>query len=75
MAGERSIKIWNAKTGKPVRVLKNVFTGVNSDFITTMEFDEHHRKLIIGSSLGDLKVYDLLSGIMTHELEGHNSNS
>jgi WD40 repeat protein len=45
VAGQRSIKIWDAKTGKPVRVLKNVF----SSEITTMEFDEHHRKLIIGS--------------------------
>ena len=69
MAGERSIKIWDAKTGKPVRVLKNVF----SSDITTMEFDEHHRKLIIGSHQGELKVYDLLSGIMTHELEPHDS--
>ena len=69
VAGERSIKIWNAKTGKPVRVLKNVF----SSDITTMEFDEHHRKLIIGSHMGEIKVYDLLSGIMTHELEGHDA--
>lgn len=36
-----------------------------------MEFDEHHRKLIIGDSLGHLKVYDILSGIMTHELQAH----
>lgn len=36
-----------------------------------MEFDEHHRQLIIGDSLGHLKVYDILSGIMTHELHPH----
>ena len=36
-----------------------------------MEFDEHHRKLIIGNSLGQIKVFDILSGVMTHELEAH----
>ena len=36
-----------------------------------MDFDAHHRKLIIGDSLGHLKVYDILSGIMTHELQAH----
>ena len=43
----------------------------NTSEITCMEFDEHHRKLIIGNSLGQLKVFDILSGIMTHELEAH----
>ena len=71
VAGERSVKIWDAKTGKPVRVLKNVFP---SGSITTMEFDQNHRKLIIGSNKGELKVYDLLSGIMTHELEPHDGS-
>jgi WD40 repeat protein len=62
IAGEKSIKIWNAKTGKPVRVLKNIF---ESD-ITCMDFDYSHRKLIAGNHLGQVKVFDLLSGIMTH---------
>lgn len=64
VAGEKSVKIWDALSGKPVRLLKNIF----SSDITCMEFDEHHRKLIIGDSFGQLKVYDMLSGIMTHEL-------
>ncbi len=67
IAGERSIKIWNAKTGKPVRVLRNIF---DSD-ITCMELDQKHRKLIVGDHLGHVKTFDLLSGIMTHELDGH----
>lgn len=36
-----------------------------------MAFDEHHRKLIIGDSLGHIKVFDIASGVMTHELESH----
>ena len=67
IAGERSIKIWNAKEGKPVRVLKNIF---ESD-ITCIEFDKNHRKLIAGDHLGRVKVFDLLSGVMINELEGH----
>ena len=55
VAGERTIKIWDARTGKPIRVIKNVFTTE----ITQMIFDEHHRKLIVGSHQGELKIYDL----------------
>jgi WD40 repeat protein len=36
-----------------------------------MDFDKSHRKLIVGDHLGHVKVFDLLSGIMTHELDGH----
>lgn len=67
IAGERSIKIWNARNGKPVRVLRNIF---DSD-ITCMDFDKSHRKLIVGDHLGHVKVFDLLSGVMIHELDGH----
>ncbi len=36
-----------------------------------MAFDKNHRKLIVGDHLGKVKVFDLLSGVMTNELEGH----
>ena len=71
VAGEKSIKIWDARSGKPIRVIKNVFT---SD-ITQMVLDEDHRKLIVGSHQGDLKIFDLQSGIMTQELEGHSHDN
>ena len=45
VAGERSIKIWDARSGKPVRVIKNV---LDRD-ITYMELDTDHRKLLVGS--------------------------
>lgn len=45
MAGEKSIKIWNAKTGKPVRMIKNALKSE----ITCMSLDDEHRKLIVGS--------------------------
>jgi WD40 repeat protein len=45
VVGERSIKVWDAKTGTPVRVLKNI---LDSD-IMAMEIDNHSRKVIVGS--------------------------
>lgn len=48
IAGGRSITIWNAKTGKPTRCIKNC---LDSD-ITAMSLDKWHRKIIVGSHLG-----------------------
>lgn len=67
IAGERSIKIWNAKLGKPVRELKNI---LDSD-ITFIEFDHNHRKLIVGDHNGTVRIFDILSGVMINELEPH----
>ena len=67
IAGERSVKIWNCKHGKPVRELKNI---MNAD-ITFLTFDDKHRKLIVGDHNGSIKVFDLLSGIKIAEYEGH----
>lgn len=67
IAGERSINIWNARTGKPTRCLRNVF---DKD-ITCMSLDCDHRKLIVGSHNGELKVFDLLSGVAISPLQPH----
>ena len=60
IAGARSINIWNAINGTPIRCLRNIF---DKD-ITSMCLDKNHRKLIVGSHDGQLKVFDLLSGVM-----------
>lgn len=60
IAGGKSINVWDAKEGKPTRCFKNCF----EQDITAMALDKFHRKLIIGSHLGKLKVYDILSGVM-----------
>lgn len=65
VAGERSIKIWDARSGKPVRVIKNV---LESD-ITFMELDTDHRKLLVGSHQGEVKIFDLISGVSTLTLD------
>jgi len=60
--------VWNARNGKPIRVFKNCF---ESD-ITCMALDKSHRKLILGSSRGEIKVFDVLSGVWIRPyLESH----
>ena len=40
-----------------------------------MTLDEHHRKLVVGSHEGELKVYDIQSGYMYHKLESHDQKA
>jgi len=69
IAGERNIKIWNARLGKPVREMKNI---MESD-ITSIEFDNDHRKLVVGDHYGNIKVFDIVSGIEIYQLHAHDS--
>lgn len=71
IAGENSINVWNAKEGKPTRCFKNCF---ETD-ITYMALDKEHRKLIVGSHSGKIKVFDLISGVMINQLDGHNEEN
>jgi WD40 repeat protein len=71
IAGERSINVWNARDGTPTRCFKNC---MESD-ITAMALDKDHRKLIVGSHLGKLKVFDLLSGVMINVLDHHSEEN
>jgi WD40 repeat protein len=59
IAGERNIKIWNARIGKPVRELRQCMP---SD-ITCLEFDHEHRELIVGDHNGTVRIFDILSGV------------
>lgn len=54
-----------------MRCFKNCF---ESD-ITYMALDKDHRKIIVGSHLGKIKVFDLLSGVMINLLEGHSEEN
>ena len=71
IAGERSINVWDAKSGKPTRCFKNIF----EHDITYMALDNDHRKLIVGCHNGKIKVFDLLSGVKINDLEEHGGNS
>ena len=51
----------------PVRVLKNV---LDSD-ITYMELDTYHRKLVVGSHQGEVKIFDIVSGVNILSLDSH----
>jgi len=71
IAGGRHINIWNAKDGKPTRCLKNC---MESD-ITSIALDKDHRKLIVGSHLGKVKVFDILSGVVMNVLDPHSEEN
>lgn len=38
-----------------------------------MEIDNHSRKIIVGSHQGELKIFDLISGVNTLTLDSHSS--
>lgn len=72
LAGANCVAVWNARTGQPVRVMKNCFETE----ITCMALDRDHRKLILGSSRGEIKVFDLLSGVHIRPyLESHSDEN
>jgi len=69
VAGDKNIKVWNARMGKPVREMKQCMSSV----ITCMEFDQDHRELIVGDHSGAIKIFDILSGVTINVLESHKS--
>ena len=62
IAGERNIRVWNSRIGKPVREIRNCMTSV----ITYVTFDKDHWKIIVGDHDGNIKMFDILSGICTN---------
>ena len=40
-----------------------------------MALDKEHRKLIVGSHLGRIKVFDLLSGVTINQLDSHSEEN
>jgi WD40 repeat protein len=68
VAAERSVKVWDARSGRPIRALRNI---TDSD-ITCLQLDTEHRKLIVGSHTGEVKLFDIVSGVNTLTLDQHN---
>ena len=67
IAGQRSIKVWNAITGRPIRMISDIFTSE----ITSIILDETERKIIIGDHSGRVLMVDSLSGIVLKEFKNH----
>ena len=61
------MKVWNARVGRPIRVLSNI---VESD-ITAMELDGSHRKVLVGDHNGDIRMFDVLSGVKLYDFSPH----
>ena len=51
IAGTHSIKVWDARLGRPVRH----FNKITESEITCMNFDEDQRQLLVGEANGSAK--------------------
>lgn len=67
IAGQQSIKVWNCLTGRPIKLIADVF--VND--ITSLILDESDRKVIVGDHSGRVIMVDSLSGVILKEFCSH----
>lgn len=67
IAGQDSIKVWNAISGRPIRMITDVF----SSEITSIILDETERKIIVGDHSGKIQMIDSLSGVVLKEYKSH----
>ena len=67
IAGQTSIKVWNAISGRPIRMISDVF----SSEITSIILDETERKIIVGDHSGRVIMVDSLSGVVLKEFSNH----
>ena len=68
IAGQCSIKVWNAISGRPIRIITEIFTSE----ITSIILDETDRKVIVGDHNGKILMVDSLSGVVLKEFCSHN---
>lgn len=62
----KSVRVWNVRTGKIIRILNDHTYGVNS-----VSFDSSGKKIVSGSFDKTVKVWDSQSGRLLQTLEGH----
>jgi WD40 repeat protein len=67
IAGQMSIKVWNAVSGRPIRMISEEF----SSEITAIILDETERKIIVGDHSGRIIMVDSLSGAQLKEFNNH----
>jgi len=69
IAGQHSIKVWNALTGRPMKFIADIF----SSEITCMILDETERKIVVGDHSGRILMIDSLTGVVLKEFCSHNA--
>ncbi|CAG9333906.1 unnamed protein product [Blepharisma stoltei] len=67
IAGQHSIKVWNCITGRPIKLISDIF--IND--ITSLILDESDRKIIVGDHSGRIVMVDSLSGVILKEFCSH----
>lgn len=66
-AGSSMVKVWNALTGKPKKIFREV---VQSD-ISSVCIDDRGRKVFVGSALGNIVGVNLSNGAKVKTLKSH----
>lgn len=67
IAGQNSLKVWNAISGRPIKIITDAFTSE----ITSIILDETDRKVIVGDHDGRIVMVDSLSGVLLKEFNNH----
>jgi hypothetical protein len=65
---DQTVKVWDARTGQEVRILKG-----HSDGVTSVAFSPDDARLASGSFDKTVKVWDARTGQELHTLKGHTS--
>lgn len=69
IAGQKTLKVWNALKGRPIRVIDSITTTE----VTAICLDDTNRKVITGDHNGRICMYDALSGIKLKDYSSHES--
>jgi WD40 repeat protein/serine/threonine protein kinase len=65
-SADRTVKLWDTKTGKEVLALKG-----HEDSVTSLAFSPDGKRLVSGSADKTVKIWDAATGRTIHTLEGH----
>ena len=71
-AGGTTIKIWDAKTGRLLRIYNNVCEGNNSS-ISAVSLDDGQKKIVVGDTDGNVLVLNYSNGALLRKLYPHKS--
>jgi len=63
VATKQEVKLYDSANGKLVKIHLNMANELKQAEITAMRLDAKHRKCYVADSIGDIKVYNINSGV------------
>ena len=64
------IKCWNIFNGKVNNIYENLMNGAE---ISTFELDKRNKKCYLGDTIGKVRCFNLINGILLKDFKSHNS--